>query len=244
MGWVRFTGKGLEFIGKLVQAEGFESWAKSKGEQIVTSLGLKGGGYALGLGKNRKARKEIWSELQNLAESSPELGSSINEVAAQYTQLLSKLAQQYTKLPHQDLDLCVVPRVLLNRDALVAAKINLQNSQELANLKGGPAFRTYFIEELVSQMDEALSREAEKATPAQPLDLGDKWVVGFSPKYEWCGTRGHYFVYWSSLRTAPNATPAQRQKGKEDSDKMLKKCQAWLGRLSDAERKTLEANFP
>ena len=40
MGWIKWTGKTLEFVGKLAQAESFERWADSQGEKIVQRVGL------------------------------------------------------------------------------------------------------------------------------------------------------------------------------------------------------------
>ncbi len=43
MGWIKITGKVVEFTGKLVQAEGFEEWAIGKGKEVVEKVALESG---------------------------------------------------------------------------------------------------------------------------------------------------------------------------------------------------------
>jgi len=244
MGWIKWTGKTLEFVGKLAQMESFERWAESQGEKIVTDVGLKTGGYVFGLGKDQKAKGIIWSELASLAKTSPELKAAIEDFVIHYPDVLGNVASKYSQLPDINVDLCVVPRYLVNRDALVEVKKRLDKSDELAKLKGGASLREYFFQELVSQLDETYSEEARKASADRPLELNDKWIVGFNPSYQWRGGAGHYFVYSSYLRTGKNAKKEYKKEGKKEAGEMLTKCLKWLGELSASERDQLEAKFP
>jgi len=70
MGWIKWTGKTLEFGGKLAQMDSFERWAESQGEKVITDVGLKTGGYIFGPGKNQKAMGVVWDELQSLSKTS------------------------------------------------------------------------------------------------------------------------------------------------------------------------------
>jgi hypothetical protein len=244
MGWIRWTGKTLEFVGKLAQTDSFEHWAESKGEQIITNIGLKTGGYLFSIGKNQKAKNLVWNELQILAKSSPELGAAINAFVAHYPNLLDTLASHWDKLPHTDSDLSVIPRFLLNRDALIEVTKKLGNSQELASLKGGASLREYFFQELVHQLDMSYSEAASKASPERPLELNDRWIVGFNPNYQWKQEAGHYFVYSSYSRTSKNAINSSKKEGRQKARELLTKCLTWLGQLSLQQRKELEQKLP
>ena len=244
MGWIRWTGKTLEFAGKLAQSDSFERWADSQGEKILSDLALKSGGYVFGLGKAQKAKSLVWRELASIAESSPELNAAIQEFVASYPELLSLLASNYSNLPHINVDLCVVPRFLVNRNALIKVKQRLDESKELANLKGGASLREYFFEELVEQLDAVLTNEAAKASPGKPLEIDDDWVVGFNPRYEWKGQAGHYFIYSNYLRTAKAAKKEYRKDGKKESAELLTKCLSWLGTLSQKDREMWESKLP
>jgi hypothetical protein len=119
MGWVRWTGKTLEFVGKLARAESFERWAESQGEKIISDLALKSGRIIFGLGKESKAKGILhWSDLQAIAEKSPSLNAAIQEVIGQYPSILSSLRSNYSTLPHESVYLTVIPRLLVNRRAL------------------------------------------------------------------------------------------------------------------------------
>ena len=82
MGWIRWTGKTLEFAGKLVQAKSFEEWAEGQGKALVEKLGVEAGGVVLGFGTAKKGRSIVWGELRNVAENSPSLAAAINMAAS------------------------------------------------------------------------------------------------------------------------------------------------------------------
>jgi hypothetical protein len=245
MGWIRWTGKTLEFVGKLAQADSFERWAESQGEKIISDLALKSGGIVFGLGKESKAKGILWSDLETIAEKSPSLNAAIQDVVGQYPSILSTLRSNYSLLPHESVYLIVVPRHLVNRLALADVTKNLDGSQELAQLKGGPVFRQYFLEELVNQIDHVFTHQAGKTSPDKPLEIGDDdWLVGFDENYQWEGTAGHYFVYSSYSHTRQSADKKAKKEGRMEAGELLEKCQVWLGKLSPAERQKLESKFP
>ena len=228
----------------LAQAESFEKWAESQGEKIVNDLALKTGGYVFGLGRVQKAKGIIWSDLESIAIASPELNAAIQKFVIFYPEVLDQLAANFSSLPHQNSDLLVVPRLLVNRNALMELKKRLDNSKELADLKGGPAFREYFFEELVNQLDESFTGQAAKASPDKPLQVANKWIVGFNPNYKWRGVAGHYFVYSSYSRTSGSASSGQKKEGKRQSADLLGKCLSWLGELSEEQSEEWEAHLP
>ena len=186
----------------------------------------------------------IWKELESVSEKSPELNAAIQAFVAYYPQVLNDVASKYSQLPHVSVDLCAVPRFIVNREALTEVKKRLGKSQELAELKGGDELIEYFLEELVAQLDAVYTHEANKATPEKPLEIDDKWIVGFNPNYKWRGGSGHYLVYSNSLRTTKNATKDYKKDGKKEAREKLQQLLQWLGPLPQADRDQLEEKLP
>jgi hypothetical protein len=66
MRWVKWTGKAVEFAGKLVQADSFEKWADSQLEAVLEKVALeegikafkKGAGQDYHLERSGKAIRE------------------------------------------------------------------------------------------------------------------------------------------------------------------------------------------
>jgi hypothetical protein len=243
MGWIRWTGKTLEFAGKLVQAKSFEDWAEGQGKALVEKLGVEAGGVVLGFGTAKKGRSIVWGELRNVAENSPSLAAAINMAASQYPGVFDNLARS-AKVPYLSSDLAVVPRFLIRRDILAEITAHLQASQELEHLKGGGIFRDYFLKELASQADDAFVAEASKASPDKPLQIKDRWVVGFDKNYMWQTHPGHFLVFYSNSGTRPDASRSEKKSARARAAAQMQETLAWLGTLTKEQRQELEAKFP
>ena len=109
----------------------------------------------------------------------------------------------------------------------------------MANLKGGAELREYFFDELIRQLDEQFTEQGSKANPDKPIQIGDKWIVGFDEHYVWMNIPGHYFVYSSYLQTRSSADGKAKKQGHRDAEIQLQECLKWLGELTAAEREAL-----
>ncbi len=67
MGWITRRKGTLTYSGRLSRPQSFETWAETDGQSVVTTLASERW-FSL-LGKRRAVKKEIWKELQELAES-------------------------------------------------------------------------------------------------------------------------------------------------------------------------------
>src|ERR1700759_165824 len=92
MGWIRWTGKTLEFVGKLAQTESFERWAESQGEKVISDLAIKSGGIVFGMGKEKKAKGIVWTDLETIAEKSPSLNAAIQKFVSDSPGILAAIA--------------------------------------------------------------------------------------------------------------------------------------------------------
>jgi hypothetical protein len=241
MGWIRWTGKALELSGKLIQTKSFEEWADDQGRSILEKVSVQEGGYIFGLFKKQRARRAIWTDLEQTIESKV-LKVSIQNTISKFPSLLSKVSE---KCPRYNKDnLYLVPRFLLNDCALLMLNHDLGQSEELRKLKGEDALRQFFFGELVQQLDDEFSAAASKAYPKRPINIPYGWVVGFEQAYEWVESResGHYYVYRSYFY-AKKGEAIGSEKTKSAGDE-LAKCEDWLGRISASDRAKLVADLP
>jgi hypothetical protein len=245
MGWIKWTGIALEFTGKLAQSASFDDWLVDQGKEIVEKIATEEGGYLGGLGAKTKAGKLVWSDLKTIATQSQEASSLIREFCAQYMGVFSDIVRGgWSELPHVDTYLCVVPRYLFRARGLVKARKEMGSSAELANLKGGPALRDYFLQELVAQLDSTFWEVSDSASPNKPMSFDGGWVVGIAKNYQWGKEMGHYYVYHDYFHTADDADKKKKKEGRKESAEKLEQTRVWLGKLSERERVDLTSKLP
>ncbi len=154
------------------------------------------------IGKRRAAKRAIWRELQQLAESG-NLAEEIRSAVAAYTARMADFALVRSSLPRVSVDLrrmFVVPRATYNAWTYNSLTSRLASRPEVAALKGGPDFAKYLCFELVSAVDAALV--ASSPSVRQPLRAGSSWsIVGADSQLVWSvpfgrepDWRGHYFL--------------------------------------------------
>lgn len=200
MGWITRRKGTLTYSGRLSRPQSFETWAETDGQSVVTTLASERW-FSL-LGKRRAVKKEIWKELQELAESGF-LADEIRSVVAAYTGRMADFVLERSSLPRVSIDLrrvFVVPRAPYNAWTYNFLTSRLASRPEVASLKGGPELAKYFCFELLNAADAALVesspsvRRPLRAGPAWSIVGADSrlvWSVPFQKGPEW---HGHYFV--------------------------------------------------
>ena len=236
MGWIRWTGKVLEFSGKLVQSSTFEDWAEKQGAALIEKVAIDSG---LKLFKTSRAKDAIWEELASQFKKSDTFLATVQGAVAGYPLRISAgIGGWSTRLPSETAsNVVVVPRFLVDSWEVEFWR-SFDSSQELATLKGGPALREYFFQEMVRQLAEAFSAAAAKASPKNPIQIGDRWLVGFDPQYAWGNTEGHYYVY-SSFSARAGASKDDKKDARQRAERQMETCKRWLGSLSGEKRAEL-----
>ncbi|HEY7441925.1 MAG TPA: hypothetical protein VH701_05865 [Vicinamibacterales bacterium] len=200
MGWIVHRKGTLTYSGRLSCPPSFVHWTETDGRAAVTEVASKR--WFSILGKRRAARRAIWRELQQLAESGSLANEIHNDVAA-YTSRMVEFALERTTLPRVSVDLrrmYVVPRATYNAWTYNFFTQRLASRREVAALKGGPEFLKYFCFELLSAADKALVESAPSVH--HPLRAGMTWsIVGADSKLVWSvpfgrepDWRGHYYL--------------------------------------------------
>jgi hypothetical protein len=214
MSWVTRRKGTLTYSGRLSRPPSFDTWAETDGRAVVTELASKRW-FSL-LGKRRAAKREVWCELQQLAESGF-VADEIRSAVAAYTTRMADFALERSSLPRMSVDLrrvFVVPRAPYNAWTYNFLRTRLALRPEIASLKGGPELASYFCFELLNAADAALV----EASPSvkRPLRAGPAWsIVGADSQLVWSlpfqrepQWRGHYFV----CEMAPESLTRVRRK--------------------------------
>ena len=193
MSWIKIVGKGLEYSGKLAQAEGFEEWATNQGRAVIEKFALDRGFKIL---KGTRAESEIFDDLRRAATSDA-LKKAIQAQVANFQLLLGALAQKNRALPRSGYPAVIaVPRGFHSQAAIAILRNDLGASDELTRLKGGEALKEFFFAELTRQMADALLRT--EPSIRKPANSAGEWlVIGADPKFKWDidGPGGHYYLF-------------------------------------------------
>jgi hypothetical protein len=232
MGWIKLAGKTLEYAGKIAQAEGFEEWATNQGKGLIEQLALKRGFTVLGA--ERAVRHDLWKELQ-IAAASDALKAAIQAEVAAFPKLLTTLAWRVDGWPASEdyKYVYAVPRLLVNEAAVVQVRRSLENSDELSRLTGAGALREYFFNQLVLELDRALT--TKKFSPSDPFALGDSWlIIGIDPTFRWVSQEpyGHYYLF-------EHTGGAIGRQERPEVEKKVAQLAAKLGRMSAPEKEKI-----
>lgn len=214
MAWVIRRRGALRYSGRLPRPRSFDRWAETEGREAVAALASRRW-FSL-IGKRRAAKREIWRELRQLAESGA-LAGYIHAAVAEYGDGIGNFAVERATLPRASVDLrrlFVVPRAQYNAWALDRLTSCLQRCPDVAALKGGPNLILYICFELLCAIDTAVLASSPSARRA--LRAGVEWsIIGVNAQVVWWvpyrpgpDWRGHYFVY----EAAPEGITRARRK--------------------------------
>jgi hypothetical protein len=189
----------LVYRGRITRAA-FDRWTGTPPGQLAIDEAASYTGFSL-LGRRWAARRRLWRQLAAAARDES-VAAAIGEEAELYLPRTGELAYA-TGLPRSAVELrrlVVVPRVLLNGATYTAIAKRLYAQPVFAALEGGDALRTFFIERVVQEMDEAI----ERAHPAsgRPLTAGEHWMtIGINRQFIWRvpllqepAWNGHHYV--------------------------------------------------
>lgn len=235
MGWIKVSGMTLEYVGKLVQARGFEEWAEEQGRSLIDGLAAK---QAFSIfGRKRKAKIQAWRSLQNAAESET-LSAAIKREVVNYTEIIKIIANKFEPNEFNSSGKTyIIPRFLVNGIFLRMIVSNLKDSHELNQLEGSKLLKDYFFNQLVKEADEAFLNT--KPSPKNSLSVGNGWkIVGFDGNYDWHYKKwsGHYSIFQSRGHNI------SRRIRKEITNQ-INELKIMLGRLSLEERQEISTNW-
>jgi hypothetical protein len=244
--WAKWSGKGMEFSGKLSRPGTFDEWTEGVGQPVVAEVEVTVSVLGLSSKENR-AKDKIWDSLADLMKTSESLKTAVENFVAGYpTRFAAFVDNHWFKWPNPGQGaLRVVPVAPVNRNEARKWSERFDGALELQGVLGGAALRAFFFDEMALQLGDAIADAAPevpgKDRPVdKPLPLGEKWLIGFDPQYEWKGQPGHYYVYLGE-GTHPDAKRGAVKEAKSAAAVALVECKDWLGRLSGDERASIGA---
>jgi hypothetical protein len=244
--WVRWTGKGLEFTGKVGHNDSLDEWAAGPGAptiaEITSTLSV------LGLSsRESRAMDRIAESLTEIFKSSESLSTAVDNFAASFpTRFAALVDDQWEALPHSgNSDLRFIPVFYLNAQEKRKWAEKFRSASELQSTVGGPAAIDFFVGEAAKQTTAAFTEAApEAAVKDKPIDkpfqTGEKWLVGYDPQYLWVpqahiNQPGHFYLF-SSLGTRSSAKGKEVKESKQEAATLLLATKDWLGTLTADER--------
>jgi hypothetical protein len=198
MHWFDVREERLRYRGRIDRAP-FAAWfATAEGTKAIEAIASRLR-FQL-FGKRRAAKRDVWRAVKNAAQREP-LRTALQAAADEYGRALSDLPYG-AGLPRTQVALrrvVVVPRVML------AARARARVAPRVLQSGGMPdvdeAVRTFFLDEIVAQLDAATRRV--RPSPSRPLRGAQEWTcIGIDDEYVWVdpywsgpGWFGHLFVY-------------------------------------------------
>jgi hypothetical protein len=233
--WFRVNGGRLEYRGRITR-EAYTAWAATKDGVEAVSRAARGARFSL-LGRSRSARRRIWRALDAASRTEP-LASAMAAEAVRYMQLLATLAYA-DALPRAHVALhrlVLVPRAMSVGRAHAGVVERLAQVSTVRELDA--AVRTFFLDQLVIEMDAALRRASP--SPRRPIEAPDGWAcVGNRVGMVWVDRvlagpdgSGHLFMY--EFPRGP-----QRRRDRKALELAIEQLSVSVSSLSRAQRASL-----
>ena len=198
MSWFHVTRGRLEYRGRITR-DPFTKWAATQDGLDAISRAASTIRFSL-IGRSRSARRRIWRALE-AASRVEVISAAIAAEATRYMQVLASLSYA-DGLPRTNIAL---HRLVLAPRAMIVGRAHAGVFERLAPLPAlaglDDVVRTFFLNQLVIEMDAALQKASP--SPRRPVQATDGWAcVGVSVGTVWVdrilagadGT-GHVFMY-------------------------------------------------
>jgi hypothetical protein len=168
MGAIKITGEGLVIVGKIMKAEGVDEFIKGFGEDLLTKYAPKSLKW---FRPEARAVGALSSDVEK-AISDKGLRSLVQQTLGRYPEIIGQIATGGNAIPtpQYDIYLRLVPRYLVNDEAVKEIAKPLDTAARLQQLKGGPEARQIFFRQLVNELDETYRNNG--VSVSKPLQAG------------------------------------------------------------------------
>jgi hypothetical protein len=198
MSALRWTGKGLQLLGRILAAEEFEKWVTAEGEKVITAMIEKE--TLKQFGGRARAKRQLWKDAET-ALNSETFRSALKAEIEVLPSTLAGLARSLKKDGPKSLWLSpksfslydelviAVPRTLVRHiysSGLIEA---LKDSAELSRFMGFP---TIYLQERAYESEDSFFALVEKE---RGYVCGNGVILGVDRNFSWRlgGMRGHYY---------------------------------------------------
>jgi len=204
MGAIRITAEGLIIVGKIMKGDGVEEFFKGFGEDLLTKYAPKSLKW---FRPEARAVGTLSSEVEETIRDKG-LRNLVQRTLGRYPEVIGQIATggEGIQTLEGDIYLRLVPRFLVNEEALKEIASPLDTAARLQQLRGGAQAREVFFRQLVNELDETYKNS--KVSVHKPLQAGSGTViVHYDPDFNWKPPSheekyfGAYVVYWEDEAT-------------------------------------------
>jgi hypothetical protein len=233
--WFRVNRGRLEYRGRITR-DPFTKWTASGDGLEAVARVARGIRFSI-LGSSRSARRRLWRALE-AASRTESIVAAFRVEATRYMQILADISYA-DALPRAHIALhrlVLAPRAMISGRAHAGVSERLAQAPALAGLD--EALRTFFLNQLVIEMDAALQKASP--SPRRSIHAHDEWAcVGVSVGTVWVdrilagpdGT-GHVFMYEFPRQGLP-------RRGRKALEAAIVQMAATVSSLSRGERAAL-----
>lgn len=199
MGAIKLTADGLILVGKIMKADGVEEYVKSTAKDLLAI-------YAPETLKHLRPESRAINSLIKDVEAAMEdenLRKLVQKTSERYPSVIGQIATRGDGIETAPgtVSLRLVPRYLVNGEALREITKKLDGVARLEKLKGGREARAVFFDQLTGQIDALYT--TKKVSVSKPLQVRDReFVVHYDSDFDWKPKAsepkymGAYYLYW------------------------------------------------
>jgi hypothetical protein len=246
MGVIRWAGKGLELIGRILTMEDVEAWLENEGKGLVKKR-LEALAVKWLFGK-RRAKSKAFSDISENVNSSEPLRLALKRSLEKLPPLIGALADHIkTKGPKQLLEsnfplgVVVVPRALVQNEYELILLTDLAEAAELSRFSGLPQL---FLKDEAKKSEFAFF-EMMKRGEIYTLPDRKTVLLDVDPDFDWHLTRskGHYYCGHSDRFNVDLTHRGERKEFLEEIQTLLNQRKTKIGYFTPEEIETIAAEF-
>jgi hypothetical protein len=183
MSWVKYSRGSLHYAGR-IDRQPYLAWTATPEGAATIEAVAREMPFSL-LGRRHAARRVIWRELAAAARDEATAKPVQRELDAYFERLTAlAFSPHLPGIAPAGQRLVVVPRSLLNGLACRGVAERLGAAEALAGLSGGDAIRSFFLEQLVAEIDRAFISPGP--SPRRPVLARDGWAsAGVNTTFVW-----------------------------------------------------------
>ncbi|MEE9554030.1 MAG: hypothetical protein V3W18_06995 [candidate division Zixibacteria bacterium] len=239
MGAVRWTAKGMIFVGKLLEAKEVEEYLEKMGSRFITDklqqLPVKW------LAGQTRAKKQVLSDIRKSVDKSDTFRTALTAAVEKLPYVILQISEYIRKNGPDALilragfstDIVVCPRGAVKDYYVNLVTNELKDSAELSRYEGLPLI---FLERITRQSEHSFFYRIADSN-YEILPGNSDMIIGVDDDFGWNidGIDGHYYVGGRDSYGTDLSKRRQRKALLKDIEKMNKTIKIELGKLPQSE---------
>jgi hypothetical protein len=236
MGAVRWTAKGLIFIGQLLEAEEIENWLEQKGRELIEEKLRRL--PAKWLAGRSRAKRRISSDLRNSVERNEAFHTSLKDSLGILPHVVLNVAGHFRSKGPKSLillkgykkDIVVCPRGFVRKHYVNIVINELKDSAQLSRYEGFPEL---FLKRTARQSEQSFFSDIAVGSQVT-LPGNTNIIIAVDDDFGWNmdGVDGHYYIGGCDAYGTDLSHKKQRKELLKELATAVKEIKIRLGKLS------------